>query len=156
MRDGSPLWSILGRHGKRVGILNVPLTFPPEPVEGYMISGMDAPQGSSFTYPADLIGDLQTAVSGYQIDVDSSSSDEREYAGRILGLLNKRLDAFHYLLERYPDLDFLMAVFVAPDRLQHAFWKYLDPANPAYGLTKAALFRGAVEECYSRLDQLVG
>jgi predicted AlkP superfamily phosphohydrolase/phosphomutase len=156
LRDGKALWSTLSGHGKRVGVFNVPFTFPPDAVNGYMISGMDAPQGSSFTYPADLLGDLEASVGSYQIDVDSSCSEERQYAERVLSMLDKRVDALHYLLERHPDLDFLIAVFVAPDRLQHAFWKYLDPAQPAYRLAEARFFRSAVEACYGRLDELVG
>ena len=156
LRDGAALWTILTQHGKKVGVFNVPLTFPPDPVKGFMISGMDAPRSSSFTYPAALQADIQGVIGNYSIDVNGFCSDAKEYANRILRMLDNRIDTFHYLLQRYSDLDFLMAVFVAPDRLQHAFWKYLDPGAPEFGLAEAEFFRSAFERCYRRLDDLIG
>ncbi|MDO8141482.1 MAG: alkaline phosphatase family protein, partial [Candidatus Brocadiales bacterium] len=34
------LWNILSEGGKSVGIINVPLTYPPEKVNGFLIPGM--------------------------------------------------------------------------------------------------------------------
>ena len=38
-RKCETLWSILSRNGKKVGVLNVPGTYPVEKVNGFMISG---------------------------------------------------------------------------------------------------------------------
>jgi predicted AlkP superfamily phosphohydrolase/phosphomutase len=35
------IWNILSKTGRRVGIVNIPMTFPAEPVNGVMISGLD-------------------------------------------------------------------------------------------------------------------
>src|SRR5262252_521423 len=37
------LWSHLAACGKRVVVLTVPATYPPEPVPGVMVSGFDSP-----------------------------------------------------------------------------------------------------------------
>ena len=37
------IWNILSQAGRRVGILGVPGTYPPEPVNGFMVSGFDSP-----------------------------------------------------------------------------------------------------------------
>ena len=37
-RDGQSLWHILSTAGKRVGVVNVPLSYPAEPVNGWIIS----------------------------------------------------------------------------------------------------------------------
>jgi predicted AlkP superfamily phosphohydrolase/phosphomutase len=34
------LWQILSSHGKRVGVMNVPVTYPPKKVNGFLISGL--------------------------------------------------------------------------------------------------------------------
>lgn len=38
------LWSRLSEGGVRVGVVNVPMTYPPPPVNGFIISGMDSPR----------------------------------------------------------------------------------------------------------------
>ena len=43
------IWQILSDKNYRVGSINVPMTFPPEPVNGFMISGFDTPPGEPFT-----------------------------------------------------------------------------------------------------------
>jgi predicted AlkP superfamily phosphohydrolase/phosphomutase len=33
------IWSIASRHGQRATVLNFPLMFPPQPIEGYIVPG---------------------------------------------------------------------------------------------------------------------
>jgi len=47
------LWSILSDAGKKVIVINFPITYPPPKVEGFLVSGMMTPlQANRFTYPA--------------------------------------------------------------------------------------------------------
>jgi len=157
-RDGKPIWTVLSEQGKRVGVFNMPVTYPPERVNGFMVSGMDTPSADRpFTYPPRLSQDIHRAVGGYVIDVNASiHPDEEDYQTQVLHMLDKRVEALSYLLEEYDDLDFLLAVFVATDRLQHAFWKYIDPAEPSYRAPQAGLFRDGLIYCYRRLDEVIG
>jgi len=55
LRTGEPFWQTLGNHGVRVVALNVPYSFPPDPMrEGRMLSGLGVPDlretNSTFTY----------------------------------------------------------------------------------------------------------
>ena len=50
----------------------------------------------------------------------------------------------------------LVCVFDATDRIQHMFWRYLDPSHPAGGARDTAPHRDAIEELYKRNDALVG
>jgi predicted AlkP superfamily phosphohydrolase/phosphomutase len=43
LRRGTPFWSLLGRYGIRSTILRVPITYPPEPLDGHLLSGMCVP-----------------------------------------------------------------------------------------------------------------
>ena len=38
-----PFWEMLGENGFSSGIVNMPFTYPPRPIKGYMIAGQDAP-----------------------------------------------------------------------------------------------------------------
>ncbi len=52
LRRSRPFWHVLGEHGVFSAILRVPLTFPPEPFEGLLLSGMCVPdlQGTQGTF----------------------------------------------------------------------------------------------------------
>ena len=52
-RGGKAIWNILSEFGKRVLVINVPVTYPPEAVNGIMVSGYMAPSSEvDFTFPA--------------------------------------------------------------------------------------------------------
>lgn len=156
-RDGDPLWAILSAQGRRCGVFNVPMTYPPDPVAGFVVSGMDTPgPQSAFVYPPDLQQPLLAAVPGYQIDLDEATDDEDVFLARVQALADSQQHALDYLIGRYPDLDFLMAVFVATDRFYHAFWRYLDPADPASTGPRAVLVRAAHEHLLQGIDDSVG
>ncbi|MET0387823.1 MAG: alkaline phosphatase family protein [Polyangiales bacterium] len=55
LRTGEPFWQVLGNQGVRVAALNVPYSFPPDPMrQGRMLSGLGVPDlretNSTFTY----------------------------------------------------------------------------------------------------------
>ena len=52
------IWNILSAKGLRVGSINLPMTFPPKPVNGFLISGFETPStDAEFTYPPELSAD---------------------------------------------------------------------------------------------------
>ena len=62
-RDGESLWRIFSDAKKRVGVFAVPATYPPEPVNCFMVTGMLTPaQASDFTYPIGLRAELAAVV----------------------------------------------------------------------------------------------
>ena len=66
-----PIWEIINDFGIRTGIINVPGTFPPREVNGFMVTGMLTPSGrSDFTYPEELKSELDRVVGRYELDVD--------------------------------------------------------------------------------------
>jgi predicted AlkP superfamily phosphohydrolase/phosphomutase len=52
--------------------------------------------------------------------------------------------------------DLLVGVIEATDRVQHMFWRLMDPKHPMYDQTMAAQFGDAIERVYRRSDQFVG
>jgi len=66
LRNGQPFWQLLGNDGVRVAALNVPYSFPPDPMrQGRMLSGLGVPDlretNSTFTYAASDVTDTQVA-----------------------------------------------------------------------------------------------
>lgn len=69
-RKQKTIWKLLSESGKRVGVVNVPMTYPPEAVNGVMISGIDTPSTHNcFTYPPELADEIQSQVGDYIIDL---------------------------------------------------------------------------------------
>src|SRR3989304_4994575 len=61
------LWEIAGVSGKLVGMVNVPMTYPPLPINGFMVSCLLTPPGSKrFTYPEELASEIPD----YKIDLE--------------------------------------------------------------------------------------
>jgi predicted AlkP superfamily phosphohydrolase/phosphomutase len=50
----SPLWRILGWNGMKSLVVGVPVTFPPERIDGVMIAGMLSPLDAAYTHPPAL------------------------------------------------------------------------------------------------------
>src|SRR5207247_9037711 len=69
-KGGKAIWNILSEYGKQVLVINVPVTYPPEPVNGIMISGYMTPSSNvDFTYPSNFKEELYRVVHDYQLDL---------------------------------------------------------------------------------------
>lgn len=160
---GSTLWHCLGRGGLRVGVLNFPITYPPDPVQGFLISGMLSPKGRTFTYPPTLGDELLSAVPGYRIDLEWQlyAGRERAFIRELLEMTRQRSQACRYLLD-HPELagsrapDLFAVAFVGSDRLQHALWRELDPSHPHHDASRSASLTDALHAFYAELDGAVG
>ena len=126
-RKKDPFWRILSAAGEKVGVINVPISYPADPLNGFMLSGMDAPGINSpgFSYPPDLGDKLRQQGIDYVIDAPDLSSLSRRSPFQVPQLIEHMIDArirtILYLMKTQP-WDVLMAVFIAPDRMQHYFW----------------------------------
>lgn len=160
-RDGETIWEILSQAGKRVGVLNVPMTYPPEPVNGFLVAGMDTPTlDSEFTYPKELREELLTAVPNYRIEpggyrpIPGEERRHEEFIEETWRVAEARFKAVNYLMERYL-WDCFMVVFRATDRVQHWFWKHMDPQHPLR-IPGDEKYADVILETYQRIDEMLG
>jgi predicted AlkP superfamily phosphohydrolase/phosphomutase len=52
--------------------------------------------------------------------------------------------------------DLVIGVLESTDRVQHMFWRFIDPTHPMYDAAAAAQYGDSIERVYKRCDQLVG
>jgi len=131
-RDGVALWKLLSNLGKRVGVVNVPMSYPVEEVNGYMISGWMTPYSAQdFSYPAELWRELRDEIGYYTIYPTETFSESRResFFQASDRLLDMRCETVSYLMEKYPT-DMFMVVMFDTDRILHQLWHYLDPDHP--------------------------
>lgn len=148
------IWELLTDKKLRVGCINVPMTYPPQPVNGFMISGFETPSiDANFTYPSDLKDEILRIVPSYNYRTNwqRSAVGGTDILRRNLDYICDSFDQGARLVEHCGDKfgwDVLMMVFKLVDNLQHKTWKYLDPRySPKYP-REAELVAG----CFSRLD----
>ncbi len=156
------IWQILNDAGLRTAIMNVPITFPPEPVDGFMISGMMTPNDeSAYTYPPELKDRLNAMVGHYVVDVDIPKydveiwEDALRFFNDIETAFKRRADAFLRLMEE-KRWDFFMVVFIILDRIQHLFWKYLKPEFDHYHRPIGRQVRERAMSLYAEVDRTIG
>lgn len=154
-RRAPALWNILSDAGKRVGVLGVPATYPPEPVNGFMVSGFDSPVATavdrSFVYPESLYHDVREWRFA---DVQESHIGEGWHAHTLAKLLAKIEDKESITLNLFnrEPWDFFMVVFGESDTVAHHFWMFHDQASPRF----RPGFETAIRQIYQRLDSTVG
>ena len=154
-------WDHAGAAGRRVAAINVPMTYPAQPVNGVWIAGLDAPDEESpaFTYPPELYHELLAQVGPYHIDTNilgyARSGRWEQAIEATRDVVERRTAAARHLLAREP-WDLFVVVFTALDRVQHSFWWALDSASPGHVLAERARYADTICRFYAQLDEAVG
>jgi predicted AlkP superfamily phosphohydrolase/phosphomutase len=148
--------------GKRVGIYNLPLTYPPQPLEGWMVSGMMTPgfgeKQRGISHPAELESKILEWAPDYVVDVSANwETDWRDatLCDRVVDSLEQRYKVLSGLLETDP-VDVVFSVLEAPDRMQHVYYRYMDPNEAMYDSPEGRALRPAIEKCFAYMDRIVG
>ncbi len=149
------VWDWLGEHGQRVAALFVPLTSPPTPVRGQMVSGfMWSGSDAPWCFPRGLEAEIADRFGPYRADVENFRADDLERIYRdIVTMTKQHVDiAAHVWSEKQPD--FMMMVEIGVARFHHAFWRHIDREHPRHepGNRWAHLGR----EYYPLLDTHIG
>ncbi len=152
---GDKLWTLVDRAGRQQVTINIPMAYPPEPVNGVMVAGMLTPPGSKRTaWPPELAARL----TDYEIDLDPSekvfSGDNAAFLRRVEETLDKRIRWTLKLMREEP-WDFFMVVFTESDRLQHRFYDLLDPGLRGTVPRERRALIPAVEALYRKMDEAV-
>jgi len=161
---GPKLWDLVGAAGKRVCVFNVPISYPPEAVNGVMVSGLDTPgRESDFASPASLKVELLKLFPDYAIEIDeveralrrergpASGAARSERRGLLLRQLDQELAVADFLLAQ-EDWDLAFLVITAPDRAQHLFWSDFE----TLGRGEPVAADSALVAAYERADAALG
>lgn len=154
------LWDLLSQSGRRVCTVNVPMTFPPKPVNGLMISGLPAPSTDvTITYPKSLLAEMEAELGKYLLYPDPgqaySDSGVDAFLERLYRTTEIRMRVIDYLRRREA-WDFFMVVFSGTDTVSHAMWKYMDPTHPLHDPAKRGKYASAILDFYQYVDRAIG
>ncbi len=132
MRSGTSLWALLSAAGRRVSVVNLPMSYPVEEVNGAFVSGWMTPYfAKDFTWPRELGEEIRRNVGDYRIYPAETFAEGRKQAffdacDDLLELLTR---TNLYLMRRQP-WDLFLTVYFDTDRVLHQAWHYLDRQHP--------------------------
>jgi predicted AlkP superfamily phosphohydrolase/phosphomutase len=146
------IWDLCSKAGMKVGVFNVPGTYPPYPVNGFMVSGFPTPPGKVWAYPENIMKRLDSAVDGYDIDVPLTKPSEMRggeeaYLDQVQSLHKKSIEAAKLLVNWFDPEVFVMTL-QGLDLVQHDFSRYLGMPDSKYS--------SIVKDWYVNLDSAVG
>ncbi|WP_245998477.1 alkaline phosphatase family protein [Halalkalicoccus subterraneus] len=117
------LWRLLDEHDRSSVIVNVPVTHPPDEIDGAILPGFIGPENPG-THPKGLLEDVEEAIGEYRVYPNYSRGDleysETQKMDEYCTLARMRGEAFRYLADEYePDFGFVQ--FQKTDTVFHEF-----------------------------------
>jgi predicted AlkP superfamily phosphohydrolase/phosphomutase len=153
---GAPrFWKPLGDAGHKVGLVNVPFSYPPQPINGFLVGGMMTPGiDVAFTHPPDLQERILARFPEYMLDAADDIGERKTLIESADNYTRQQLDLALFLM-REEEWDVFTIVFTALDRLQHYFWRDMDPLHPAHDSEEFARYGQVIESHLVALDDAV-
>jgi predicted AlkP superfamily phosphohydrolase/phosphomutase len=161
-RRAPTVWRLLSDAGRRVCVLGVPGTYPPETLNGCMVSGFDTPvttrADASFVSPASL-APLVAELGGFPFadfqEFRVGPAWYRMALERLQRGIESKTRLAQALLAR-ERWDCFMLLFGESDTVAHHFWKFHDPDSPRFDAQLAPALGDALLHVYRRLDAAIG
>lgn len=147
---GRTFLDVMSSRGMKVGVITVPVTYPPWDINGIMISGYPSPDNDKiYSFTKDISIDINEPLN-FSAEYYRTAS-EGEIIEDCIVSDRRRADLTFDLLNRY-DFDCFVVVLGGIDRSQHDYWKYYDPEYPNVPKEAREKFRDSVFRNYKLAD----
>lgn len=152
------IWHLLAQRNLKVGLVNVPGTYPPEPVNGFMVSGFPTPEeNNDFTYPRSLLKELKDIIPNYHLQQGEIIRVGNEKAAlKDTNEITKNITKTTLHIAMKLSWDLLITVYAGADALGHHFWKYMDPNHPDFEKSKFKIYGNVINDIYVLIDHEIG
>jgi predicted AlkP superfamily phosphohydrolase/phosphomutase len=150
------IWNYLNHNGFSAGVADLPMTYPPEPLHGIMVSNLltSGNRGAS-TYPEDLkdelVKNLGVSLKYAILDKLSQSASYLEHLIQSVEV-KKKIDL--YLIDRYK-LNCFITVYSHLDTLQHYFWRYFDASRVFHNKNRSRKFEKYFKSFFRKIDEAI-
>lgn len=166
-RQVPAIWNMINQMGRSVGVINWLLTYPPEKVNGYMISHM---REDPAVYPVELeelLVDVLSRLKDSETDPDSLETTTDKGQFRLVRPPDeaikdlRRIGTVAPLFMREFPADLTMVYEDATDGIQHTTWQYrephrFDPKAWGYDVADIQRYGNAIDEAWEKFDEVLG
>lgn len=136
------IWDLFNIYDKKIGVVNFPLSFPPNQDASFFISGFGSPEGATFAYPPELIPYLK--AKDYRIHPRiRPTKNGNKYFCEVKNLTDIQAEITLKLLKEMK-WDLLWVIFQGLDWIQHFLW------DSKHGT------ENAVSAFYKYMDSIIG
>jgi predicted AlkP superfamily phosphohydrolase/phosphomutase len=138
-RQAETIWQIMSRRGLKSILINDPVTYPPNAINGVVTTGlMTPPNVKNFIHPPELREEIDRVVGGYMCEPPSTFYEKAiEAKGEAYAMLeevaSKQAESALYYAKKI-DWDVLAPIFTTSDRLMHVFYNDYDYLKKHFGL----------------------
>ena len=162
-RNVPAFWKLAGERDKKCAVLNFPSCYPPERVNGVMISGFDCPLPSggdkSFLNPPYLYDEILKRFGPYRISgfdqINLKPSTMRQAGESLLQTAEYKGNVAEWLLKK-DDWDLFMVHFGEVDAASHHFWRFYDKDSPRRLGNEENDLTNVIPNIYAKIDEQVG
>ncbi len=148
------IWDYVGSRGGSSLIVGVPPSYPPRPLKGWLITDFVTPSSATnYTWPPGLRREVEEIVGNYVFDAEFRTLDRERIIKEVWYMTQQHFKVFKHLLAT-KTWDYAMMVEIGVDRVQHAFWGYMDPSHHKY--VEGNPYEDVVLKYYELLDREVG
>lgn len=143
------VFKIASKNDKKAIVIGMPLTYPVEKINGYMVSGLFCPgKHVQWTYPEDFKSEVNKISPNYIMDLAQCNvKNKEELMKKNLECINETGDLACKMIKDY-EWDLFTVVFSSTDKIQHKFWKYYNQEGSNY--------KNAINGSYIEIDKYLG
>lgn len=157
-RSGKALWDLFSEENRPAISTNFPVTYPPSPINGVMISDFMTPRGRrDITQPSAVLAELEAKFGPYKLYMTETYA--RGNVDNVLKELHEELDYKSkvncYLMQKY-DWQMFVTHIWGTDRCQHELWHIFDDTHPRHDKEEAKLYRERIYDYWDTVDREVG
>lgn len=149
------IWDYLAMEGRKSVLIGVPPSFPPPRVNGISVGCFMTPSvEEAYTHPPHVAQEIAALVGEYLVDVKDFRTEDKDWLREQVFETSRRQFTVvrHYL--QHAEWEYFHFVNIALDRVQHGFWKYMDPSHPEY--EPGSKYAAVISDFYRHLDEEIG
>jgi predicted AlkP superfamily phosphohydrolase/phosphomutase len=155
-RGGAPFWHALGAAGMRSAFIGIPFTYPPDPIDGILVTGYGGPPQPEIVPEAArerILAAHPDLVTAHHPMAERWWEDFEGYTAGLLTHVEQTADVCRLAIELEPDLRLLCVDFMSSDFAGHLGYHRLDPSHPAHRPEEAG---DELVQVYEAIDRACG
>ncbi len=148
-----PFWYHIKHH--KIGIVNLPMTYPPPKVNGFLISGFMSPEAEdNYTFPESLQKEIEK-FGKYETDpYFKIASKNKRFLKKVLYVIELREKIRKFLIKKYEPAIYIQ-IFQIPDAFSHYFYSLLDETHPHFSDKEWKEYGYLIIEIFKKIDNTI-